>query len=110
MIQVIFLGIITILGLYGLSKIDKISGKGLIIFSVIIVIISILFIFSESQNDSYQKEANRLNLDFGQGKNIICRDFNVSNQNFNITSNSFVAKKDSRYIGTIIPFQNCFQN
>jgi len=108
MIQIIFLGLITLLGLFGLSKMEKIGKLQLIIISIGTILLLGIFTIFENQNDIYKEKVTKINLDFGQGKSILCKDINISNKTFNITSNSFVAKQDSKYVGTIIAFENCF--
>ena len=110
MIQIIFLGVLAILGLFGLSKVEKITKTSFILISVIIVVLAIILSIFEQENDAYKTKATKLNLDFVQSKTIICGDYNISNKTFNITSNSFVAKQNSKYLGSIIPFQDCSQD
>jgi len=108
MVQVIFLGAIIIVALFGLSKFEKIDKVTLIFLSISIVVLIFIFNIFEKKNDLYQKQVHQLNIDFLQDKNISCQTVSIDNKNFNITSNSFVAKQTSKYIGTIIPFENCF--
>ena len=108
MIQIIFLGLLTLLGLFGISKIEKIGKLQIVIISIITTLFFGIFIIIESQNDFYKENITKINIDFGQGKTIICKEINISNKYFNITSNSFVAKQNSKYVGKIIPIKNCF--
>ena len=110
MVQIIFLGILTVLGLFGLSKIGTISKTNMIVISIAFIMFAVIFSIFEDQNDLYKTKVSQINLDFGQGKEIVCNETNISNKTFNITSNSFVAKKESIYRGTIIPLKNCFQD
>lgn len=107
MIQAIILGLVGIVTLYSLSKLDKISEKSFKIFSAIAFLSTVLFAYIEFQNDKYREKVNLLTLKFTQDENLSCGDYTVNNSSFNITSNSFVAKKDSKYRGVILPFTLC---
>jgi len=108
-IQIAIFGILSILALYGLLKLEKISKKSLMILLTFIILFASIFYFIERENKIYQNNVVRLNLEFTQGKEIMCQEISVNNEKFNISSNSFIAKRNSNLIGTIIPFTNCFQ-
>jgi ACR3 family arsenite efflux pump ArsB len=110
MIQVIVLGFIAIFTLLFLSKADKISKKNLAVLVGVSIALSTLFIYIEFENEAHRENIKSLTLDFEQDKNISCGEYTINRNEFNMASNSFIAKKDSKHKGLIIPFETCIKN
>jgi hypothetical protein len=109
LIQIIAIGFIAIFFLLFLSSINKLSRKSLIILISISILFSALFSFIEHKNSIYKDRIYNLSLAFEQDKNITCGEFIINREGFNMTSNSFLAKKDSQNRGLIVPFKDCFE-
>ncbi|EJF07611.1 hypothetical protein ThvES_00003230 [Thiovulum sp. ES] len=104
---VIILGIALFLTLI-LSKADKV-GKGGLISILLFVILAIGgSIYLETENDRYSENMKRLVLDYNSDKNISCGEYTVNQKDFNLASNSFVAKK-GKFGGVIISVEECFE-
>ena len=107
MLQIVFFGLAGLSVIYGLFHFNQISKQTLVVFLIVTLIFLISSIYFEYENDKYRDKVNYLKLQFQQDKNISCGNYTVNNQQFNITSNSFVAKQESKNRGLIIPFTNC---
>jgi hypothetical protein len=107
MIQVIILGVIAIITLYSLSKLNRVSEKNLKIFSAISLLLTVLFVYIELDNDNYRERVQKLTLQYTQDQNISCGEHTVNQTHYNMASNSFIAKQSSKDRGVIIPFKEC---
>jgi|GEM_PF-2621623 len=109
MIQAIILGVFGLIAIYiaisQFENLKQIHKVGILLFSILLFV---LFGYIEVKNEEHQSNIAKLQLKFNSGKTVVCRDINVSNSDFLLTSNSFIAKKESENYGLIVPLTDCF--
>jgi len=84
-----------------LQKQDKI-----VIVSVVAVLI-FSAIWYERNNNAQRAETHELLLKFKQGKTLICGDVNVTKENFNYVSHTFIGLEKTKFKGFIIAQKQC---
>jgi hypothetical protein len=105
-----FLGFLTLIAIYiAMKQFNSLTNVQKLFIFIAILVLFVVFIFIEMENEKYRNEVIGLKIQFNGGKTIICNDYNISKNDFTITSNSFLAKKGHSHYGLIVPFTQCFQ-
>jgi hypothetical protein len=106
--QIAFIAFIALVLTLLLSKADKLGKVGISIIFIASVFAIGTIIYIEEENKRYSEKVKELTLSYNQEKNISCNDYTINIKSFNLTSNSFVAKKD-KFGGVIIPIEDCLE-
>jgi len=108
MVRTLISGLIGFAILYLFLKMERISPKSFKwLLTILLLVVFPIVYWTELQNNRYREKVNTLTLEFMEDKNITCGNYIVNSKTFNITSNSFVAKKNSKFKGVILPFTTC---
>jgi len=106
------IGFIAVLIAFQQIQNEKFSPLLKSIILVLITILFALFYFLEQKNVQYQTKVNDIFIPFEQNKTLECNLIDsdelveINQTKFNLTSNSFLGKKDSEFQGEIIPLAN----
>lgn len=105
-----YIFIILILALIAYVLREKLGSKTKPFFGILLVLMIVFAVFYEMKNIKNSNLAQEIIVAFNQGKEITCRDFNVSNKYFNYEfgTGSFVSKDNNEsFKSLIIDVRNC---
>lgn len=109
MIQALVLGVISFIAIYiAISQIENLKQIHKVLILLFSLLLFALFAYIEEENQSHREKIIEVKRAFNTGKTLVCGDFNVTKEEFTITSNSFLAKKESVEFGLIVPLIECF--
>jgi hypothetical protein len=107
----IILGILAIIIAFQQVKNEKFSPVFKLSMLVSFLFLIAVFYFMEQENQAYQEKINKISVAFEQNKTLECKltksdnsieSIKIHREKFNLTSNSFLGKKNSESQGLII--------
>jgi len=103
-----FYGVVALVTLFViLNLFTELEKRDKIVIASIVAILIAAAIWYEKSNNDQRTKTYELLLRFKQGNTLICDDINVTKENFNYVSHTFIGLEKSKFKGFIIAEKLC---
>jgi len=103
-----FYGVVALITLFViLNLFTELDKRDKIVIASVVAILIASAIWYEKSNNAQRAQTYELQLRFKQGKTLICGDINVTKENFNYVSHTFIGLDKSKFKGFVIAEKLC---